>query len=175
MRPLVSVVILAALLGACSGYGDTSTAPAPVNILAGFMPGDARDVIQVTVRDRFAVRGADLVGPNGVVQPAYSINTERAPTYGSSGSGFGYGTSFGFGFGGGGRSGFSSGVGIGIPLFGTPSYTATSDQTVSNVFIRLPDAPDFQRNWSAYEIRLQVGDPPDLRTVTIAAPAPPPA
>jgi hypothetical protein len=175
MRPLIPVVVLAALLGACSSNDDSSTAPAPINILAGFMPGDARDVVQVTVRDRYAVRSAELIGPDGQVQPAYSINTERTPTYGASGSGFGYGTSFGFGFGGGNRSGFGSGIGIGIPLFGAPTYTATSDQTVSNVFIRLPDAPDFQRNWSAYSIRLQVGDPPDLRTVTIAAPAPPPA
>jgi hypothetical protein len=175
MRPLAVIVVLAAFLGACTGNGDDgSTGPAPGNIAARFMPGDARDVIQVTVSDRYAVRGAELVGPNGLAQPAYSINTERAPTYGSSGPGFGYGTSFGFGVGGGSR-GFGTGIGIGIPLFGTPSYTATSDQTVSNVFIRLPDAPDYQRNGSAYTIRLQMGDPPDLRFVTIAAPPPPPA
>jgi hypothetical protein len=174
MRPAVPVLVLAALVGACTANGDNSTGPAPGNIVAGFLPGDARDVIQVTVSDRYAVRAAELVGPNSLVQPAYSINTQRAPTYASSGPGFGYGTSFGFGIGGGSR-GFGTGVGIGIPLFGTPSYTATSDQTVSNVFMRLPDAPDYQRNWSAYTIRLQMGDPPDLRFVTIAAPPPPPA
>ena len=46
---------------------------------------------------------------------------------------------------------------------------------VSNATIQLPDPVAYRRDWRQYRIRLRFGDPPQVETREIAAPAPPSA
>jgi hypothetical protein len=45
---------------------------------------------------------------------------------------------------------------------------------VSSASIQLPDPLAYRRDWQKYHIRLSFGDPPQVETREIAAPAPPP-
>jgi hypothetical protein len=173
MRALLLPFVVA--LAACaSGSGEAPAGPAPGSIIARFPPGDARDVLQVTVSDRLAARAVELVGPNGLVAPAYTIESQQAtrtePGYG----GWGFGPTVGLGVGGGSR-GVGSGIGLTLPLggMGAPSTTTVVDQTVTNAFVRIPDLNDYRQNWQAYKIRLQLGTAPNIRFITIDAPPPP--
>jgi hypothetical protein len=120
----------------------------------------------------------ELVGPDGVVQPAQSINTDRlAPSTSYGGWG---GPSVGFGVGGGSGgwgSGFGTGIGLSFPLGGVGSSTVESGtigQVISNAFIPLPDPVLYRQTWQSWRVRVQLGDAPgDVRNLEIAAPAPP--
>ena len=76
MRRALLPLLLA--LAACSSNGGGGTTPTTANVAARFPLGAEANVIQVTVTDRQAARAADLVLPDGTVQPAYSLDTERA-------------------------------------------------------------------------------------------------
>jgi hypothetical protein len=45
---------------------------------------------------------------------------------------------------------------------------------VSTASIPLPDPVAYRRDWQKYRIRLRFGDPPQVETREIDAPAPPP-
>jgi len=163
LLPLVLVTVLA---GCASDRVADSGGP---SVLVRFPPTGAADIIQVTVTDRQPVRTAELVGPAGSV-PAYSINTE-APRYGGSGGGFF--PSIGLGIGGG-SGGVGGGVGIGFPLGalggGSPSPDPT---TVSNAYIKVPDRGEYARDLQSRRIRVEIGWPPEGRTIELPAPQPP--
>jgi hypothetical protein len=163
--PLVAALLL---LAACSSTGKTTDTSSPT-VLARFPPKGGADILQVTVTDRQPVRSVELVGPGETV-PAYSINTE-APRYEPSGGGLF--PSIGIGIGGG-SGGVGGGLGIGLPLggLGSGSSGASSGTTVSNAYVKLPDRGLYQRNWQSYRVRVEIGWPPDSRTVEVAAPPP---
>jgi hypothetical protein len=158
-------LLAAAATAACS------SGPAEPAANASFIPQS--NAIQVTVTGGQPLRIAQLIGPAGEVTPASSINTERRS---SGGSYYGGGPSVGFGLGGFGGSrgggGFGSSIGIGIPLGGgasDPGY----DRVVSSAAFALPDPVGYRSTWQSYRIELQIGDPPAVRTLTLAAPPPP--
>jgi hypothetical protein len=106
------------------------------------------------------------------VTPASTINTERS----TSGGGYYGGPSVGFGLGGfsGGHSGgFGSSVGIGVPLGAGGASDSGNDRVVSSAAFALPDPAAYRANWQGYHIELQLGDPPAVRTLNLAAPQPP--
>jgi hypothetical protein len=163
--PLVAALLL---LAGCSSMAKSDNAnPA---VLARFPTNGAVDILQVTVTDRQPVRSVELVGPGETI-PAYAINTE-APRYEPSGGGFF--PSIGIGIGGG-SGGVGGGLGIGLPLGGFGSGSsggASAGTTVSNAYVKLPDRGLYQRNWQSYRVRVEIGWPPDSRTVEVAAPPP---
>jgi hypothetical protein len=150
-RVIAAFLVLAA---ACSGDGGLPPESTPGSISARFPPGGAQDVIEVTMRDRMVARTVALIGPNGLVQSAYTIETrpirQSAREYG--------------------------GVAPGVPVFGiagAPSTSMVTDEAVTTAFIQVPDVFEYRRNWQAYRIRLEIGTPPDrLRAVAVAAPPP---
>jgi hypothetical protein len=72
MRALIFTLVT--VLAGCANGGEGPTpGPAPGSITARFPPGQAEDIIQVTVVDRLPTRAVELIGPNGVVQPAYAL------------------------------------------------------------------------------------------------------
>jgi hypothetical protein len=163
-RSGIALVVLL-FLAACSGGVAEGNAP---GALARFPPGGAQDIIQVTIADRLPARTIELVGPDGLVQPAYTINTDTPR------GDYGARPSFGLGVGGGNR-GFSSGVGVGIPLGGYGSGGGGSaGNTISNGYIRLPDRGSYLQTWRGWYIRVRLGDPPgETRIFEIEAPPPP--
>ena len=179
MRALVISFVVA--LAACASGNEQPAAPAPGSITARFPPDGARDIIQVTVLGRLPARAVELIGPNGLVAPAYTLDSEQASrtdsTYRNWGSrpsivgGFGSGGFRGGGFD---SSGYGTGMSLTFPIviLGAPSTTTTMDDTVTNAFVRIPDVIDYRLNWQAYRIRLELGTAPDLRVITIDAPAP---
>jgi hypothetical protein len=145
----VSLALL--LLAGCSSTIDPNTAR--TNYDAG------SNTVQITVSDTQPVTTAALVGPDGTLHPATSINVVETPhtVYQAPPS---------VGLGIGGWSGnVGSGMGIGLPLGGaTPSQV--TDQFVSMVLLPVP--ADYKANWPAYKVQVQVGD----RALTQAAPKP---
>jgi hypothetical protein len=169
-----AVALLLCFLAACSSNSpEPPIGPAPGSISARFPTGGAVDVIQVTVSDRMAARDIELVGPDGVVQPAYNVETQQATQVDPGYRGWGLGPSVGLGVGGG-SGGFGTGIGLSFPLgvYGAPTSTTTTDQTVTNAFIRIPDLGDYRQNWQDFKIRMRMGEPPDIRFLTIDAPPP---
>jgi hypothetical protein len=174
---LRSLTLLATLLlAACTGEGDGYAGQQPNTAVARFVTGSDVSVVQVTVSDRRPVRNAELVGPDGAVLQAYSIDANRAsavqqpmyqPAIGIAGTG-------GFG---GGYSTFGAGVGVILPLaggYGAPgSAVVVSDQVQSTALIRLPDPLDYRRTWQDWKLRIQLGDAPDASFVMLQAPQPP--
>jgi hypothetical protein len=172
MRHTLTLLLLA--LAACSSYQGAST-PSTANVAARFPLGAEANVIQVTVTDRQAARSAELLLPDGTVQPAYSLDAERAPLpdpgYGGGG---GIIPGFGLGIGGGsGGVGVSSGIGLIFPAIGAATSRTSSDQTVTRAYIRLPDPVRYRAQWQSAKIRVRVGDPPDVHYLELAAPPPP--
>jgi hypothetical protein len=169
MRNLRLASLALFLLAGCASSGGVAEGTNQA-VLARFPPGGAKDILQVTVTDRLQVRSAELVGPGGGAVPAYSINTE-APRYAPSFGGFL--PSIGIGIGGG-SGGVGGGVNIGFPLGGGGNGSSAPPATsVSNAYFQLPDRGLYLREWQNYRIRVELGWPPDSRTVEIAAPPPP--
>jgi hypothetical protein len=169
MRRIPLLLAAAALLTGCADYGAPGGASdgGAGSATARFVPGNDVNIIQVTLTGRLPARAAELVGPDGTVQPAQSINTDRVAS-----RGYGYGgPTFGLGVGGG-SGGFGSGIGLSFPL-GSSSETVSSGDIVSNAFIPLPDPLRYRQTWQAWRIRVQVGDPPNQSTLELAAPQPP--
>jgi hypothetical protein len=155
------------VLAACGGSGPT---PVPDNsIKAGFGPGGNVDQIEVTAVDRQPLRGAELVAPDGRATPALSVSANPAPTQSYSAefpqiptSGPNYGVS----------SIGSNALAPGV--VGTAPLTQTRLLAiVSNATLPLADPVAYRRDWQQYRIRLRFGDPPQVETREIAAPAPP--
>jgi hypothetical protein len=75
---LVGLALLALSLAGCFDGGSSGSAgPRPYTAVARFVPGDEVSVIQVTVSDRQPLRGADLIGPDGAVIAAESVEARQ--------------------------------------------------------------------------------------------------
>jgi hypothetical protein len=176
-RALPLLAAVAALAGCIDSYGQNPTGlgQAPDTAVARFIPGGEVTVVQVTVSDRRQVRNAELVGPNGTVIQAYSIDVNRAgqaqyPQY-QQPLGVGLGGSAGFG---GGYSSSSVGLTAGLGGYSAPgNYVVLSDQIQSTALIRLTDPQDYSRTWQDWTVRIQLGDPPNVSFITLQAPQPP--
>lgn len=156
------------LLAACGGGG---VAPLPTDqVRASFPPGGIVDQIVVDAIDRLPLRAAALVAPDGSATPALSITANPAPTrtYSAQSPNNPY-----------------AGANFGVANIGSnalaPGIVGAASQTettllavVSTAEIQLPDPLAYRRNWRKYRIRLRFGDPPQVETREIAAPAPPP-
>jgi hypothetical protein len=190
-RVLTGVALSGALvLAACSLAGDEprSSGQAPDTVVARFAPGGEVSVIEVSVDDRRPLRSAELVGPGGVIVPADSIDAGSAPSLQDrvfqhsaperpfapppnepgSGSTGGLGPGGGFGFG--------MGAGLPMPLTGAEGEVGQSTdpgQVHSSALLRLPDPLGYRLEWQQWQVRVQVGDPPDANVVVLPAPQPP--
>jgi hypothetical protein len=174
---LMAAALAAPALVGCSGgeYNPAVMGQGPDSAIARFVRGGEVSVVQVTVSDRRAVRGVELAGPGGQVVPAYSIDTNFDVTYQEPffrpSIGMGGGGTFG-----GGYSTYGSGVAVTVPLGqATPapgSQTVRTGQIQSTALIRLPDPQDYGKTWPEWKVRIQLGDPPDVSFVTLAAPQP---
>jgi hypothetical protein len=177
MRKPLAALLLALSVAACADGDGPAVGQPPNSAVARFVPGGEVTVVQVTVSDRRPVRNAELVGPDGTVIQAYSIDLNRAgvaqqPAYLSGIGQPSFGTA-----GGGGYSSFGSAVGVAVPMGGYPapgSYVAVSGQLQSTALIRLTDPQDYRKTWQDWKVRIQLGDPPDVSFVTVQAPQPPP-
>ncbi len=176
MRLLLPLLALG--LFACSEpYDAAHQGQGPDTAVARFVPGGEVTVIQVTVSDRQAVRGADLVYSDGETIPAFSIDADRAVSYGQpafqpSPSGA---VAAGGGFGGGGGS-FGTGIGITFPIgsWYTPgSQVVYSGQIQSTALIRIANTNAYRQGWQEAKVRIRIGDPPDVNFVSLPAPSPP--
>lgn len=151
---------IALILAACA---ESPPPPPPPGTAQAFFTGP--DTIQVTASDYVPARAVTLTGPSGEVQ-AVSIDTARSSGYAAAPSG----GSLGIGLGGGGGGTFG-GIGLGLPLGGTaPAYPVTA---VSTALIRVPTEPPYAQVWRDSQIRVQFGDPPNVKYISIPAPPPP--
>jgi hypothetical protein len=162
-------LLLALLVAACAGEGP---APVPTDqIRADFPRNGIANQIEVTAVDRLALRGAELVAPDGHTTPALSITANPAPTQ-----------TFSSEF----PAGNYSGPNYGVSSIGSNALTpnvvgaAPTTQTkllaiLSTASIQLPDPLAYRRDWQQYRIRLHFGEAPQVETREIAAPAPPPS
>jgi hypothetical protein len=155
-------------LAACSGGGAPPVAIEPVR--ATFPAGGVADVIEVDAVDRLPLRQAELVAPDGHSTAATSVTANPAPTQNFSQQ---Y------------PVGPYSGAEFGVSSIGSnalsPGVVGAAAQTqtrllavVSTASIPLPDPVAYRQDWQKYRIRLRFGDPPQVETREIAAPAPPP-
>jgi hypothetical protein len=151
------------LLAACAA--SAPPAPPPGTAQALFT---GADTIQVTASDYVPARAVTLVGPHGEV-PAVSIDTTTSPGYAAPPSGGAL--SLGLGAGGGGTFG---GIGFGFPLIGGPA-PAAPPTSISTAVIRVPIEPPYAEVWRQSEIRIQFGEPPAVKYISIPAPPPPQA
>jgi hypothetical protein len=152
----------ALILAACASSGG---APPPPGTAQAFFTGP--DTIQVTASDYVPARAVTLTGPFGEV-PAVSIDTIRDAGYAAAPSGGAL--SFGLGAGGGGSFG---GIGLGFPLIGGGA-PASPPTAITNALIRVPAEPPYAQVWGQSQIRIQFGDPPGVKYISIPAPPPPP-
>jgi hypothetical protein len=156
---------IALLLAACAASG--SPAPPPGTAQALFT-GAA--TIQVTASDYVPARAVTLVGPHGEV-PAVSIDTTTSPGYAAAPPA---GGALGLGLGAGGGGTFG-GIGFGFPLIGGGPAPAAPPTSISTAVIRVPTEPPYAEVWRHSEIRIQFGEPPAVRYISIPAPPPPQA
>ncbi|SRR6266851_9835182 len=159
---LVALSLLASALGACGGGRDGATVgQRPYTAVARFLPGDEVTVIQVTVSDRQALRGAALVGPEGAVIEAESIDAGQVTDYQQ--------PFF--------RPPIASGLALPLGGFGTfappGSQTMSSGLIRSTALIRLTDPDSYAKDWRLWQIRLRIGDAPKPNLVMLPAPQPP--
>jgi hypothetical protein len=155
---------IALLLAACAASGPP---PPPPGTAQALFTGAA--TIQVTASDYVPARAVTLVGPKGEV-PAVSIDTTTSPGYAAAPSGGAL--SLGLGGGGGGTFG---GIGFGFPLIGGGAAPASPPTSISTAIIRVPTEPAYAEVWRQSEIRIQFGDPPAVKYISIPAPPPPEA
>jgi hypothetical protein len=175
MKALAPLALAAALVGCADPDLPVSLGQATNTAVARFVPGGEVTVVQVTVSDHRPVRNAELVGADGTVIQAYSIDLARAgaaqlSSYQSSPIGLAGSSSFGGGYG-------SSAVGLTVGLGGYStvpgSYVGGSDQVQSTALIRLADPLDYAKTWQDWTVRIQLGDPPSVTFITLQAPQPP--
>ncbi len=152
---------IALLLAGCASPGSP---PPPPGTAQAFFIGP--DTIQVTVSDYAPAQSVRLAGPQGEVAAA-SIDTTRA-SYAPAPSG----GSVGIGVGAGGHGSFG-GIGFGFPVGGSVPAGAYPGTVVSTATIRLPAEPPYASLWRDSQIRIELGLPPNAKTITIPAPAPP--
>src|SRR5271169_4218968 len=162
---LAIILLLADCSGACSG-------PVPANpVRASFPTGGLVNVIAVDAVDRLPLRQAELIAPDGHATAASSVTANPAPTQ-----------SFSQQF----PTGLYSSTQFGVSSIGSnalsPGVVGAAPQTqtqllavASTASIQLPDPVAYRRDWQKYRIRLRFGDPPQVETREIAAPAPPPS
>jgi hypothetical protein len=145
----VSLALL--LLAGCSSTIDPNTARTKYDT--------GSDTIQIMVSDTQPVTTAALVGPDGTLYAATSVNVVETPhaVYQAP-------PSVGLGIGGW-NGNVGSAAGIGLPL-GDPTPSRVTDQFISTVL--LPAPADYRANWPAYKVQVQVGN----RALTQAAPKP---
>jgi hypothetical protein len=163
MRRSALLPVLAALSG-CVGGGP---APLPTgSVSAYFAAGGIADTIDINALDRLPLRGAQLVAPDGRTTEAEAIVARPAPSSGVSVAL---------------PSGGVSGVGAIGAEAPAPAAVGAGVQshsvllaTLSNATLTLTDPVAYRRDWRHYRIRLRFGDPPDVETRDIDAPAPPP-
>jgi hypothetical protein len=178
MKRMASLLALLLLLAACPGSGPT---PLPNDqIRAGFPPGGIANQIEVTAIDRLALRGAELVSPDGHVTPAISVTANPAPTdfvtqqsLGATYSASNYGATR---IGSGGLTNIGSNALTPKPVGAAPQTETRVLAILSTASIPLPDPAAYSQEWQRYRIRLRFGNPPEVETREIAAPSPlPPA
>jgi hypothetical protein len=160
-------LLLLLLLAGCAGAGP---APGPnEQIQSDFPRGGVANQIEVSAIDRLPLRGAELVAPDGRATPALSITANPAPP-----------TTFSQEF----PTSPYAGPNYGVANIGSNALAhgvvgaAPNTQTkllaiVSSASIQLLDPVAYRREWQKYKIRLRFGDPPQVETREIAAPAPP--
>jgi hypothetical protein len=167
---LAGLALLALSLAGCFGGGQAGNArQRPYTAVARFVPGDEVSVIQITVSDREPLRGADLIGPDGAVIAAESIEARRGIESGQ--------PSFRQPL----DSYLSNGIGLMSPLglYGTVapvrSQNVNSGQIESTAVIRLTDPVSYLKDWRFWQVRLRIGDPPTVSLLSLPAPRPPPS
>ena len=156
---LVKIIacLVAVVLAACAGSGPTPSSNDQIR--ADFPPGGIADRIEVTAVDRLALRGAELVAPDGHVTPALSINVNPTPTTGfSQGAWAAPITSANYGVSSIGSNALTPNV-----VGAAPQSQTTLLAMVSTASIQLPDPIAYRRDWQQYRIRLRLGDPPQNR------------
>jgi hypothetical protein len=163
-------LLMPVLIG-CNGAPDSGdVGQRPFTAAARFIPGDDVMAIQVSVNDRLPLREAELVGPDGAVIAAASVDVASASAYRQPFS----------------EQSFAGGPGsnpaaVALPLGGLGniappgSQTVTVDQFRSTALIRLDDPGSYARDWRLWQVRLRLGDPPHITTLTLPAPQPPPS
>ena len=155
------------LFAACSSAGP----PVPSEpVRARFPPGGVVNVIEVDAVDRLPLRQAELIAPDGHPSAANSVTANPAPTQNFYQQ-FPVGpySSADFGVSSIGSNALSPGV-----VGAAPQTQTRLLAIVSTASIALPDPVAYRRDWQKYRIRLRFGDPPQVETREIAAPAPPP-
>lgn len=172
LRPpprLAALALLALSLAGCFGGGQSGGGgQRPYTAVARFVPGDDVSVIQITVNDRKPLRGADLIGPDGAVIAAESIEARRGVVSGQPLFREPLGADI------------SNSVGLTSPLgvYGTfapaGSESANSGQIESTAVIRLTDPVSYLKDWRFWQVRLRIGDPPTVSYFSLPAPQPPP-
>ncbi len=168
---LMPGLLLMPVLSGCDGARDGGDiGQRPFTAAARFLPGGEVTVIEVTVNDRLPLRQAELAGPDGAVIAADSVDVAPASVYRqpfseqSSAGGPG-----------------SNPAAVALPLGGLGaiappgSQIVTVDQFRSTALIRLDDPGSYARDWRSWQVRLRLGDPPHVTTLTLAAPEPPPS
>ena len=173
MLQILLLLLLFGLAG-CAGGDEASRGQGPNTAVARFVPGGQVTVIQVTVSDRRAMRGAELVYPDGQVVPAYSVDAHRAVTYEQGFPPPASGVAVAGGGFGGGSSSFGTGIGITFPIgswYSPGSQLVYSGQIESTGLIRIEPA-DYRRNWRDAKVRIRLGTPPDVSFLTLPAPSP---
>jgi len=156
------------LLAACADSGPPPLATDQIQ--ARFPPGGVVDVIEVDAIHRLPLRKAELIAPDGQATPASYLIAVPSPgitldrefaTSPYAGNAFGYGNVTGNLMAPGGA--------------GAPQQRVTLLAMVSTASIPLPDPVEYRRDWRAYRIRLDFGDPPEtIETRELPAPQPPP-
>jgi hypothetical protein len=143
------------------------------DLRAWFPPRGLVDTIEVDAVQRLPLQAAELVGPDGAVTAANSLNSTATPS-GAAGqweAGHPYDATV--------APGTSSLMAVAGPP--GPAATAVFGQrqllaSLSTADILLPDPVAYRRDWQHYRIRLTFGTlPGPAETQEIAAPEPPPA
>jgi hypothetical protein len=165
MRSTAVLGILALLTG-CGG----GPAPLPAGRISAYFPlGGVADTIYVDAIDRLAMRGAELVAPDGRTTGAISIVALPAPVES---------TALALPTGAGGAAAPAALAGISPSTGVVGAAVQTQSQLlaiVSRARVALPDPVAYRRAWQKYRIRLRFGDPPNAESREITAPEPPPA
>jgi hypothetical protein len=166
---LATCLAIILLLADCSGAGSGPVPTEPVR--ASFPTGGIVNVIAVDAVDRLPLRQAELIAPDGHATAASSVTANPAPTQSFSQQ-FPAGpySSTEFGVSSIGSNALSPGI-----IGGAPQTQTQLLAIASTASIALPDPVAYRRDWQKYRIRLRFGDPPQVETREIAAPAPPPS
>jgi hypothetical protein len=170
MRRLAALALLALVLAGCNRNREPVAGPPPEpgSVTAGFDRGGATDVIHVRSLGRYAMRGADLVAPNGtVVASEYSLDAARDVRSATTGGVLYPSDRF--------VAGLNPGPGSAALMTpGEAAASVSSNDIQSNAYIRLPDPVGYGQNWQGWKIRVRLGEPPgNLHVVTLDAPPPP--